>query len=207
VSGTKFWPRTAAIFLAKLRKLWQPQARCNLPTKSAAVSSNVSPTSAPKPSEFTDRQVPAWNAQAKPNPEEQRPASLKHTPIPADYVYTVEESKEALGFLSRLKPELQAYAVTRMAPNLLTAVTELILAASPALDEFPAAVRVLKHRFGATSTASVCLAFTPKVSFTPAPESGPMTVAEFAYDLQAAAEASRIAREAIAKAARQLEGF
>jgi hypothetical protein len=100
----------------------------------------------------------------------------------------VEESKEALGFLSRLKPELQAYAVTRMAPNLLTAVTELILAESPGLDEFPAAVRVLKHRFGTTSTASVRLAFTPKVSSAPAAEVGPMTGSEFANDLRAAAE-------------------
>jgi hypothetical protein len=95
------------------------------------------------------RALPFWQRPVKASPAKQRPASRERTPppVPADHVYTVEERRQALAFLARLRPELQAYAVRKMSPKLLASVADQILSEPPGVEEFPAAVRVLTRQF------------------------------------------------------------
>ena len=112
------------------------------------------------------RALPFWQRPVKASPAKQRPASRERTPppVPADHVYTVEERRQALAFLARLRPELQAYAVRKMSPKLLACVADQILSEPPGVDELPAAVRVLTRQFGAISTAGIRIEPTPKTA-------------------------------------------
>ena len=76
----------------------------------------------------------------------------------------MEERRQALAFLARLRPELQAYAVRKMSLKLLACVADQILSEPPGVDELPAAVRVLTRQFGTISKAGIRIEPTPKTA-------------------------------------------